>query len=186
VEAFHQVGMPDSNVVYWLDVQAMPHDPAARFGWKTTQDHWNDDAAWGQGMEPYHGPWSELRYPPQHPWFPQSIDLAFALRSTYGTDVPDDIAPEPYGLFQNVPNPFNPMTTISYEVPAAGGHVTIEVYDVNGRHVRTLVDEYQGAGTRSVEWNGTDDSGTQMATGVYFYRMAGPGIEASRKMLLLK
>jgi len=129
VEAFHQVGMPDSNVVYWLDVQAMPHDPVARFGWKTTADHWNDDAVWGQGMEPYPGPWQELRYPPQHPMFPQSLDFAFALRSTWGTDVPEDAVSDPYGLFQNVPNPFNPITTISYEVPSGGGHVTVEVYD---------------------------------------------------------
>ena len=140
---FHRVGMPDESVVYWLDVQARPLNPHAFFGWKTTLDHWNDDAVWGHGMEPY-------------------------------------------GLFQNVPNPFNPMTTISYAVPDGGGHITVEVYDVNGRHVRTLVDEYQGAGAQSVEWNGTDDNGTQMVTGVYFYRMAGPGIEASRKMLLLK
>ncbi len=185
-EAFHQVGMPDSNVVYWLDVQAMPHDPSARFGWKTSPDHWNDDAVWGAGMEPYHGAWTDLRYPPQHQWYPQSIDLAFALRSTYGTDVPEGAASGPYGLFQNVPNPFNPMTTISYEVPDGGGLVTVEVYDVNGRHVRTLVDGFQSQGVQSIEWDGTDDSGRQMATGVYFYRMAGPGTEASRKMLLLK
>jgi hypothetical protein len=185
-EAFHQTGMPDSAVVYWLDVQAIPMDPQARFGWKTTLDHWNDDAVWGMGMEPHIGPWNELRYPPQHPWSGQSIDLAFALRSTWGTDVPDDVTPEPFGLFQNTPNPFNPKTTIAYSVPDGGGHVTVEVYDVSGRHVRTLVDEFQAAGERSVEWDGTDDGGAPMATGVYFYRLTAPGIEESRKMLLLK
>jgi len=185
-QAFHQTGMPDSAVVYWLDVQAMPLDPMARFGWKTTTGHWNDDGVWGMGMEPYFGPWNELRYPAQHPWFGQSIDLAFALRSTYGTDVPDGATPEPFGLFQNTPNPFNPKTTIAYAVPDGGGHVMVEVYDVSGRHVRTLVDEFQTAGERSVEWDGRDDGGAPMASGVYFYRLSAPGIEESRKMLLLK
>ncbi len=185
-EAFHQVGMPDSAIVYWLDVQAIPHDMESRFGWKTSLDHWNDDAVWGLGMEPYMGPWQELRYPPQHVMFPRSIDLAFALRSTAGTDVPEGAAPQPYGLFQNVPNPFNPKTSVSYQVPDGGGHIAVEVYDVNGRHVRTLVDGFQSQGLKSIEWDGTDDDGRPMATGVYFYRMSGPGVESSRKMLLLK
>ncbi|MFH1680024.1 MAG: GEVED domain-containing protein, partial [Candidatus Eisenbacteria bacterium] len=78
-EAFHQVGRPDSGIVYWLDVQARPHDPDAFWGWKTSVEHWNDDAVWGWGLEPYYGPWYELRYPPQHEYYGESIDLAFAL-----------------------------------------------------------------------------------------------------------
>jgi hypothetical protein len=140
---FHRVGMPDESVVYWLDVQARPLNPHAYFGWKTTLDHWNDDAVWGDGMEPY-------------------------------------------GLFQNVPNPFDPKTTISHVVPDGGGHVTVGVCDVSGRHVRTLADGYQSQGAQSVDWDGTDDSGAPVATGIYFYRMSAPGIKASRKMLLLK
>ena len=184
-EAFHQVGMPDSTVVYWLDVQAAPLDVDALFGWKTTLDNWNDDAVWGMGMEPYMGPWGELRYPPMHPLDGHSIDLAFALRMDYGTNVPDEI-PERYDLRQNVPNPFNPKTTIRYEVPAGGGHVAIEIYDVAGRLVRTLVDGFEAEGEQSVVWDGTDTDGKQMATGVYFYRMNAEGVESSKKMLLLK
>ncbi len=185
-EAFHQVGTPDSGVVYWLDIQARPHVQEAVWGWKTSLDHWNDDSVWGVGAEPYFGPWSELRYPPQHALADQSIDLAFGLRMTYGTGVPDEMRTEDYRLRQNAPNPFNPETTIRYDVPAGGGHVTIEIYDVAGRLVRTLVDEPKAEGEKSVEWDGRDGSGNQMATGVYFYRMAAPGVEASRKMLLLK
>ncbi|MCD4690424.1 hypothetical protein K8S17_03085 [bacterium] len=185
-EAFHQVGMPDSGVVYWLDVQAYPHDFEALFGWKTTLDHWNDDAVWGMGMEPYWGPWDELVYPPMHEMAGQSIDLAFRLNMDYGTDVPDDIVPDRHSLRQNVPNPFNPMTTIAYEVPAGGGHVTIEIVDVAGRVVRTLVDGPEAEGVRSVVWDGTDANGDQMATGVYFYRMTADEVESVRKMMLLK
>ncbi len=184
-EAFHQVGMPDSNIIYWLDVQAQPMDVDALFGWKTTLDNWNDDAVWGWGMEPYPGPWQELIYPPNHALAGHSIDLAFALKMDYGTGVPDEI-PTSYDLRQNVPNPFNPKTTIHYEVPAGGGHVTIEIYDVAGRLVTTLVDGLEPEGEQSVVWDGKDTDGKQMATGVYFYRMNAEDIESSKKMLLLK
>ena len=69
-EAFIQEGTPDNPVVYWLDVQAYPHDQTAWFGWKTSLDHWNDDAVYGQGEEPYYGPWYELIYPDGHPMWP--------------------------------------------------------------------------------------------------------------------
>ena len=183
--AFHQTGTPEEPIVYWLDVQAVPADIDALFGWKTTLDHWNDDAVFGMGMEPYMGPWDELIYPPMHEMVGQSIDLAFRLDMTYGTDVPD-VAPMQHGLRQNVPNPFNPKTTIRYEVPAGGGHVTIEVYDVSGRLVTTLVDGLESEGEQSIMWDGTDANGEQMATGVYFYRMNAEGVESSKKMLLLK
>jgi hypothetical protein len=80
-EAFCQEGSPQSPVVYWLDVQAIPTaGPApAQFGWKTSIDHWNDAAVWGLGSEPYPGPWNKLLYPPLHPLQNQVIDLAFAL-----------------------------------------------------------------------------------------------------------
>jgi len=77
--AFVQQGSEANPIVYWLDVQARPHDQEAYFGWKTSIDHWNDDAVWGQGAEPYMGPWFELVYPPGHPWAPESIDLAFVI-----------------------------------------------------------------------------------------------------------
>jgi hypothetical protein len=84
---FIQEGTMDEPKVYWLDVQAEPLDldPICRFGWKTSQDHWNDDAVWTVGEEPYIGPWNELIYPPGHPLHPQSVDLAFAI---YGDESP--------------------------------------------------------------------------------------------------
>ena len=80
-EAFCQKGSPQSPIVYWLDVQARPlaGPTLAQFGWKTSTQHWNDDAVWGQGVEPYPGPWNELTYPPEHQLAGQSIDLAFAV-----------------------------------------------------------------------------------------------------------
>ncbi|MBN1788366.1 MAG: hypothetical protein JW806_08220 [Sedimentisphaerales bacterium] len=80
--AFCQQGTLTDPKVYWLDVQAKPNEPTgmeAIFGWKTSLEHWNDDAVWGEGFEPYPGPWNELIYPPQHEMYGQSIDLAFAI-----------------------------------------------------------------------------------------------------------
>jgi hypothetical protein len=80
-EAFCQRGEPNKPVVYWLDVQACPNDVSggAQFGWKSSINHWNDDAVWTMGSEPYTGPWNELRYPYYHPLYSESIDLAFAI-----------------------------------------------------------------------------------------------------------
>ncbi len=81
-EAFVQRRNPVGvDSVYWLEVQAqVPGGPQpAMFGWKTTWKHWNDDAVWTMGPAPSMGPWQELRYPPLHPLFPGSIDLAFGL-----------------------------------------------------------------------------------------------------------
>ncbi len=79
-DAFIQQGDPCEPVVYWLDVQAKVYaEFDQRFGWKTSLEHWNDDAVWAAGDETSHGPWQELRYPPEHPLYPDSIDLAFAI-----------------------------------------------------------------------------------------------------------
>jgi hypothetical protein len=94
--------------------------------------------------------------------------------------------PTAFGLGQNFPNPFNPSTVIRYDVPAGGGAVTLRIYDVGGRLVRTLIDGFETAGRKSVAWHGQNDRGEMVATGVYFYRMTAPGFERTRKMVLLK
>ena len=81
-EAFYQRGAEDAPRIYWLDVKARPRDAIAVFGWKTSNQHWNDDAVWAVGEEPYPGPWEELICPQDHPFAGQSMDLAFAV---YGT-----------------------------------------------------------------------------------------------------
>jgi hypothetical protein len=89
-------------------------------------------------------------------------------------------------LLPNVPNPFNPETVIRYEVPDAGGRVTLRVYDVEGRLVGTLADRYERGGIRQVTWDGRDNDGRPVASGLYFYRLEAPGFSQTRKMLLLK
>jgi len=84
------------------------------------------------------------------------------------------------------PNPFNPVTKIAYSVKEAGP-VTIEVYNVAGKVVRTLLDSEFDAGSKGfVVWDGTGEAGNMCASGVYFYRIAAPGFTESRKMIMLK
>lgn len=93
--------------------------------------------------------------------------------------------PKEYSLSQNFPNPFNPVTSVNYSLPEAV-HVRLEIYNILGQKVRTLVEEPQVAGYKTVHWNGVDDYGRGMASGVYFYRLEAGKYSSSKKLLLLK
>jgi choice-of-anchor B domain-containing protein len=88
-------------------------------------------------------------------------------------------------LEQNAPNPFNPSTRIPFEL-TRGGRVTLDVYDVQGRRVRQVLNRVLPAGTHDAEWDGRDDTGRSVASGVYFYRMASLTRVETRRMVLLK
>jgi len=105
------------------------------------------------------------------------------------TDVTDEIEvnnlPILFELSQNYPNPFNPVTTIEYNLPVRS-HVVIEVFNILGQTVRTLLNDSQAAGSCTISWDGRDSSGKSVSTGVYLYRFqAGSHIE-TKKMLLLR
>jgi hypothetical protein len=95
--------------------------------------------------------------------------------------------PEAYALNDNYPNPFNPETTIKYQLPDAG-QVRLEVYNMLGQVVKTLVDnQFQNAGRYTLQWDATNNSGQPLSSGVYFYRiLAGGEFQSHKKMLLLK
>ncbi len=93
--------------------------------------------------------------------------------------------PKTYELGTNYPNPFNPSTNISYGVPR-DGFVSLLVYNVLGQKVRTLVDLPRAAGRYTVTWDGRDESGHVVGTGVYFYRLQAGESALVKKMLLVK
>lgn len=103
------------------------------------------------------------------------------------TPVEDDDLPLPsdFALAQNYPNPFNPMTQIEFALPRAGA-VRLEVINTLGQTVATLLDADRPAGTHIVQWYGLDDSGNEVASGVYFYRLTTAQRTEVRKMMLLK
>ena len=101
------------------------------------------------------------------------------------------ITPNPVGSIQkfellpNYPNPFNPSTTISYRVPH-NAHVTITIFNVLGQKVRTLVNQVQAAGEYTVQWDGKDDLGRNMSSGLYLYTLKAGKFHSIRKMLLVR
>jgi flagellar hook assembly protein FlgD len=88
-------------------------------------------------------------------------------------------------LQQNYPNPFNPETTIRYDLPVQA-EVRLTIFDVLGRTVRTLIEQKQPAGGHSAVWDGRDDRGRQLASGLYLYRVTAGEFHKTAKMLLLK
>jgi len=111
-----------------------------------------------------------------------------ALRlALHGEPADAPALPRAFSLSQNFPNPFNPSTTISYAVPEGSGErVTLNIYDLRGALVRTLVDSERGPGTHTAFWDGTDGSGRRLPSGVYFYRIKAGDFLQMRKMVLLK
>ncbi len=93
--------------------------------------------------------------------------------------------PEIIELFQNYPNPFNPMTVISYDLPKST-YVSLIIYDLKGNEIRTLVNENQIQGKRSVIWKGQNNEGKQVPTGVYFYVLNIIDYSLSHKMVYIK
>ena len=96
-----------------------------------------------------------------------------------------ELVPETFALHANYPNPFNPTTTISYDLPKRS-LVTIGIYNLLGKQIKTLVNQSQDAGNKIAVWNGTDDLGRQVSAGVYLYRIQAGEFSQTRKMLLLK
>ena len=93
--------------------------------------------------------------------------------------------PKEFALGQNYPNPFNPTTTISFDVPKFSA-VKIVVYDILGRAVRTLVTQNMTAGSYTAQWDGLNDAGQQVSSGIYFYRMNAGSFVSMKKMIYLK
>ena len=98
---------------------------------------------------------------------------------------PNEINPANAHLFNNYPNPFNPETTIKFETKQAGD-VTLEVYNIRGQKIKTLVNENLPAQSHSVVWNGTDDNNKSVSSGVYFYKLKSGRYTSTKKMILMK
>ncbi|KAA0231755.1 CHRD domain-containing protein [candidate division KSB1 bacterium] len=94
-------------------------------------------------------------------------------------------APASFALLQNYPNPFNPTTIIRYDLPKQV-HVKIAIYNLLGKRVRTLVDAQEAPGFKQITWDGANDEGARVASGIYIYRIETEGFSFSRKMTLLK
>ena len=158
----------------------------------------NDGMAYNTIMQSH--PYFDMRDPGGTPSSPSpELDLLSkilggvlppnCLQSPSPTDVGEDNeldVPAQTALHQNVPNPFNPTTQISFDL-AQNGRVALRIYDVAGRLVRTLVDKDMSAGrNQSLVWNGLDDQNRRVSSGVYFYRLDAAGVSLTKKMVVMK
>ncbi len=114
-----------------------------------------------------------------------NLNILRALENPMTGIARNEAAAEEFALLPNYPNPFNPETTIRYELPGRT-EVTITVYDILGREVRTLVDGWQNAGENMVIWDGLNYQGQQASSGVYIYTIQAGSFMKSRKMTLLR
>ena len=127
-------------------------------------------------------------------WFVESTDGEYTVSSDTGyfvlstealNTIGDANIPEVFALHQNYPNPFNPVTTLRYDLPE-NGHVSITIYDMLGRQVKTIINQYQEAGYRSVIWNATNNYGKPVSAGIYLYQIQAGEYMQTKKMVLLK
>jgi len=114
--------------------------------------------------------------------------MVTAYVSDQPVGVEDDIdsqIPLAFDLKQNYPNPFNPTAIIGYQIPQSN-HVTLEVYNALGEKVRTLINQVQETGYYQIEWNGKNDAGSQLSSGIYLYRITAGNYVKVMKMILLR
>ncbi|KPJ60115.1 MAG: hypothetical protein AMJ46_08395 [Latescibacteria bacterium DG_63] len=109
----------------------------------------------------------------------------FFRGGSIGVDPPPKPVPQEYRAHQSYPNPFNPLCNIRFEIPKAG-RVSLRIFDVSGSLVRTLVDGWKEPGSYREVWNGTNQRGDELPSGVYFYCLESGNFVATKKMVLLR
>ena len=94
--------------------------------------------------------------------------------------------PTQFALHQNYPNPFNPSTQISFDIPEGSELVRLNIYNILGKKVSTLLNNVVNPGKHKIEWNAKDNEGNPVASGIYFYELSSSSFTARKKMLLIR
>ena len=125
--------------------------------------------------------------PPNDPLSQEEINLIgdWINEGANNLAIKDSFLPQSFTLEQNYPNPFNPSTTILYNL-SSDELISFEIFNLNGKKVRTLVNEYQNTGPKKVIWNADDNLGRQVPAGIYLYSLIAGNVKQSKKMLLVK
>ena len=122
------------------------------------------------------------------PPYPECIEEFVGNQDTSNcssVSIIEDVILFTYALYKAYPNPFNPVTTLRYDLPE-DANVNITIYDMMGRKVKTLINELQSSGYKSVQWNGTNNQGEPVSAGVYLYKIQAGDFVDTKKMILLK
>ncbi len=118
-------------------------------------------------------------------WCGDEFVVTLGEEEAYSTDAPEFLPSAPAELYQNYPNPFNPSTTIRFKLTSSS-HAVIDIFDINGGFVSRIFDGTGKSGMNSITWEGTNNSGTPAASGIYLYRLQSAGGSVSKKMILLR
>jgi flagellar hook assembly protein FlgD len=113
------------------------------------------------------------------------LNSSVSLTVTVASGKTEELLPTAFSLSQNYPNPFNPETVIRYALPE-DSQVELIIYNILGQQVKVLIDAHQNAGYKAVHWDGRDDDGNEIASGLYFYKIKTPKYSESKKMILLR
>ena len=116
---------------------------------------------------------------------PHGYGNIWVSESDVGVVEPTDMLPSRLSLIQNYPSPFNPETRISFKL-AEKSHVSITIYDMLGRNIKTLINQTQDAGYRSVIWDATNDYGKPVSAGIYLYQIQAGEYISTKKIVMLK
>jgi len=122
------------------------------------------------------------------PPYPECIEDYVGYQDTSNCEqvsIIDEILPITYNLYNAYPNPFNPVTTLRYNLPE-DGLVNITIYDIMGRQISNLVSSQQNAGYKSIQWNATNNAGQPVSAGLYLYTIQAGEFRQTKKMVLLK
>ena len=112
-------------------------------------------------------------------------DYMVTIQSESPVDDPSPTTPTQYRLHSNYPNPFNPSTHIMFEIPKTE-QVSVQIYDMQGSHVRSLTEKTYKAGSHTLVWDGKDENGRSAATGIYLCRLSTPGFRETIRMVYMK
>ena len=154
------------------DVQSWLNTPASNFGWILVSNENNNG--------------STKRFDSrQNSTAGNRPVLTVTFTTTSQVDDETGTPPAKFELAQNYPNPFNPSTVIRYDLRELS-HVKLAIYSLSGAHVRILVHERQEAGSRQIMWDGTDETGKRVSSGIYLYRLDTESFSAVRKLTLLR
>ena len=108
-----------------------------------------------------------------------------ATETEFILNIENELLPNNFALYQNQPNPFNPITTLRYDLPR-NEMINITIYDMKGRIIKTLVNSSQTAGHKTIQWNATNEQNKPVSAGLYLYTVQAGEFRQTRKMLLLK
>jgi len=182
-----------------LEPIILPRGPTSDH-WPFADHGWNAIFAFESDFSPYWGTCDDLLENLTIPYAREVTKMVLATLVTTAQhrsepsgiedhDIVDLELPNAFSLDQNYPNPFNPTTTITFEIPGEAGkkqHVKLTVYDLRGKHVKTLIDSELEPGSHTVVWDGRAEQGSTVSSGIYIYSITSNNTSYSRKMVMIK